>query len=158
MFKIDLWSTIMDDLDNKAIQKLLFRFGSEIVDIAQDNAPYVSGNLHNDIQIFDENLTNLEIEVGNSLLTPYAPFVHEGTGIYGKYKRKITPKKGKAMKTPWGYRTSIKGQKAQPYLSDAVQSYISSGAFDKAIDAAGDEISEDIFKNLKESLKNTSIK
>lgn len=144
--------------DFKAIENLLFRVGSEVVNKAKDIAPYVTGNLKRDIQVFDEYIGKGEVSVGNTLLAEYAPYVHEGTGIYGKYQRKITPKNGKAMKTPWGYRKSIKGQEAQPYLTDAVKNYIASGDFDKAISDAGDDLSEEFFSTLKDSLKNASIK
>jgi len=142
----------------QAIEKLLFRVGSEVANEAKETAPYQTGNLKRDIQVFSEHLDKGEVSIGNSLLAEYAPFVHEGTGLYGKHKRKITPKNKKALKTPFGIFKSTKGQKAQPYLTDGLSNYIKSGGFDRAIDACGDEMSEEIFDNLKDSLKNIEIK
>jgi hypothetical protein len=148
----------MNNRDLQAIEKLLFRVGSEVANEAKDIAPYQKGNLKRDIQVFDEHIGKGEVSIGNSLLVEYAPFVHEGTGLYGKHKRKIIPKNKKALKTPFGIFKSTKGQKAQPYLTDGLSNYIKSGALDRAIDACGDEMSEEIFDNLKKSLKNISIK
>jgi|GEM_PF-735718 len=142
----------------EAIKKLLYRVGSEIANEAKEIAPYDEGDLKRDIQIFDNTIDKGEISVGNSKLTPYARHVHEGTGIYGKKRRKITPKKKKALKTPFGVFKSIKGQKAQPYLTDGVDNYIKNGGFDRALDACGDEICEEVFDGLKDSLTNIKIK
>jgi len=147
----------MSEDDFKSIKKLLVRVGEEAATEARKIAPYDTSNLHNDIQVFDSKLSSLEIEIGNSLLAPYARFVHEGTGLYGKYKQKIVPKTKKALKTPFGVFKSTKGQKAQPYLTDAVSNYINSGGLDKAINDAGNELSAEIFKKIKEELK-TSLK
>lgn len=89
----------MDDIDKQELEKFLFRVGSEIVSDAKDIAPYATGNLQSDIQVFDENISSLEIEVGNSKLTPYAIYVHEGTSAH-----EIRPKNKKALKTPYGPR------------------------------------------------------
>lgn len=142
----------------QAIEKLLFRVGSEVANEAKEIAPYKTGNLKRDIQVFDEHLGRGEVSIGNSLLAKYAPYVHEGTGIYGKMQKKITPKNKKALKTPFGVFKSVNGQKAQPYLRDGLSNYIKSGGFDRAINDCGDELSEVIFDNLKDSMKNITIK
>lgn len=62
----------------------------------------------------------------------YAPFVHDGTGLYGPRKKLITPTKGKvfATKVNPGFGTpnkggwyiigkSIKGQKPNPFMDRA---------------------------------------
>jgi len=147
----------MDDIGQESIKKLLRRVGEETVSKARDVAPYVTGNLHDDIQLFTENLGSLEIEIGNSLIVKYAPWVHNGTGLYGKYKTKIVPKNKKALKTPFGIFKSTNGQKAQPYLTDGLSNYIKSGGFDRALNDAGDDLSEEIFDGLKKSLKNITI-
>jgi hypothetical protein len=51
---------------------------------------------------------------------PYSGYVHEGTGIYGPYKTPIVPVHAKALKTPYGYRKSVKGQKPQPFYLEAL--------------------------------------
>ncbi len=133
----------MDNDKLQAIEKLLFRVGAEVVNEAKEIAPYKTGDLKRDIQVFDEHINKGEVSIGNSLLAKYAPYVHYGTGRQAKGKSKA-PKK--------------KGQKAQPYLSDGLNNYIRSGGFDRAINDCGNEISEEIFKGLKDSLKNISIK
>ena len=70
---------MISDMDKEHIEAFLLGVGSEIVSDAKDIAPYATGNLERDIQVFDEKISKLEIEVGNSKLTPYAIFVHEGT-------------------------------------------------------------------------------
>lgn len=68
-----------------------------------------------------------EVEVGEMAITgrigsnlEYAPYVHNGTGIYAK--------DGNGRKTPWGYRVKsgkykgyhvTRGQKPHPFLEDA---------------------------------------
>jgi len=133
---------MISDLDNKEIQKFLFRAASEIVSDAKDIAPYATGNLQADIQVWDDNIENLEVEVGNSKLAPYARFVHEGTKAHV-----IRPKTKKALKTPWGPRKKVNhpGTKANPYLQKAVDGYNA----ENALDELGDKINEDIFKEIK---------
>lgn len=49
----------------------------------------------------------------------YAPYVHEGTGIYASEKR--------GRRTPWRYKAAdgtwhtVRGQKPQPFLKDAAE-------------------------------------
>lgn len=144
----------MDDIDDKEIENFLFRVGSEVASEAKDLAPYETGNLERDIQVFDDNISNHEIEVGNSKLTPYAIHVHEGTGIYGIKKKPITPKNKKALKTPYGLKKSVKGQKAQPYLDDALKNYNP----DRALSDLGDKISEELFKDIEKNFKTFGVK
>ncbi|MGE4517307.1 MAG: HK97 gp10 family phage protein [Arcobacteraceae bacterium] len=136
----------MNDIDKKHIEAFLFRVGSEIANDAKDLAPYATGNLERDIQVFDDNISNLEIEIGNSKLTPYARFVHDGTEPH-----EIRPKNKKALKTPFGVRKKVNhpGTKANPYLQKAVDNY----NFNPALSELGDKISEDVFESIKKSLK-----
>ena len=91
-------------------KSLLYRIGQEIVNKAKTIAPYKSGNLSRDIQVID--ISDKDTTIGNTQTAKYAKYIHSGTGLYGKRKRKIVPKKGKALKTPYGYRKSVKGIKA----------------------------------------------
>lgn len=127
----------------KSIKKLLFKVGQEVTNEAKDIAPYKTGNLKRDIQVFDWNIDNLEIEVGNTKLASYAPYVHQGTGRQARGRSKAPNKKG---------------QKSQPYLEDAIKKYVSSGYMDRALNNCGDEISEDIFKKFRMSLNNARVK
>lgn len=133
---------MISDIDKKHIEPFLFRVAGEISNDAKDLAPYKTGNLERDIQVFDDNISNLEIEIGNSKLTPYARFVHDGTKPH-----EIRPKNKKALKTPFGVRKKVNhpGTKANPYLQNAVNKY----NFNPALDDLGNKIGEDIFKNIK---------
>ena len=147
-----VWLMISD----KTLQQLLLQVGHAIETEAATIAPKDKGRLAGDIQVFDDEIDQLRVSIGNSSLIPYALFVHEGTGIHGKYKRRITPKKAKALKTPWGYRKSIAGQKAQPYLSDALENILSSGVVDNIIESFGEDVTKEIRNELRASLKNAS--
>lgn len=133
---------MISDIDKNHIEAFLFRVGSEIVSDAKNLAPYATGNLERDIQLWDDNISNLEIEVGNSKLTPYAVFVHDGTKPH-----EIRPKNKKALKTPFGPRKKVNhpGTKANPYLQNAVDNYDSK----PALNDLGDKICEDVFENIK---------
>ncbi len=148
----------MSDDINKPIKNFLYRIGSEVANEAKDNAPYRSGNLKRDIQVFTDNLDDLEVSIGNTNLAPYAKFVHTGTGLFGPAKKRITPKNKKALKTPYGLKKSVAGMKANPYLEDGAKEYLNSGGFNRAVDSMTDEIGEQIFKDIESSLRSVSIK
>lgn len=133
---------MISDIDKNHIEAFLFRVGSEIVSDAKNLAPYATGNLERDIQLWDDNISSLEIEVGNSKLTPYAVFVHDGTKPH-----EIRPKNKKALKTPFGPRKKVNhpGTKANPYLQNAVDNYDSK----PALNDLGNKICEDVFENIK---------
>ena len=133
---------MISDIDKKHIEAFLFRVASGIVNDAKDLAPYATGNLEKDIQVWDDNISNLEIEIGNSKLAPYAIFVHEGTKPH-----EIRPKNKQALKTPFGARKKVNhpGTKANPYLKKAVDNY----NFKPALDDLGNKICEDVFENIK---------
>ncbi len=136
----------MNEIDKQHIEAFLFRVGNEVANDAKDLAPYVTGNLERDIQVFDDNISNLEIEIGNSKLAPYARFVHNGTKAH-----EIRAKNKKALKTPFGARKKVNhpGTKANPYLQNAADNY----NFNPALSELGDKIGEDIFKNIKKGLE-----
>ncbi len=131
--------------DFESIKNLLYQIGNEIANEAKIIAPYDTGNLKADIQVFDDEIEDGVISIGNTKLAFYAPYVHEGTG-----KRARNPKKtnGKIKKG---------GIKPQPYLEDASANYIRSGGLDRALDMAGDNISDEIVANLNKSLKDIKI-
>lgn len=53
----------------------------------------------------------------------YPLWVHEGTGLYGHFRRAITPRRAKAMvfvgRTGLVKTKSVRGQKPQPYMATA---------------------------------------
>ena len=137
---VELWS--VDDIETIHIIKFLKRAGDEVVDIAKDIAPYKTGNLKKDIQVFDDHIDQLEVSIGNSLLAQYAPFVHFGTKPH-----KIT--------NAWGRGITVNhpGQKAQPYLDDALDRYLTSGGIERNLDDLGEHISEDLWKSIKKGFE-----
>lgn len=126
-------------------RNLLFRIGSEIVNEAKDNAPYRTGNLQRDIQVWSTSLDGLELELGNSKLAYYAPYVHEGTGKRARNKAKTN---GKIKRG---------GIKPQPYLTDAVEEYVNGSGLERALSDAADDIGEEILVDIENSLKNVSF-
>ena len=116
--------------DMQSIKNMLFRVASEVSTEAKELAPYRSGNLKRDIGVFDENIDNLEISIGNTKLAHYAKFVHQGT----------------------------KHQKAQPYMTKGAENYISSGGLNDALEDMGEDITDEFKQQLKSSLKNVTIK
>lgn len=128
--------------DMQSIKNMLFRVASEVSNEAKELAPYKSGNLKRDIQVFDDKIDNLEISIGNTKLAYYAPFVHQGTGRQAKGKSRAPNKKG---------------QKSQPYFTDGLDNYVSTGGLDDALEDMGEEIADEFKEQLKKSLRNVSI-
>lgn len=147
----------------KPIKKLLHQIGVAVVNEAKDKAPVDTGELQASIGIIKENES--EIIIGHKanphLKTEggwfYPALVHEGTGLFGAKKKRIKPKKAKALNTPYGYVKSIAGQKAQPYLSDAAKDVLRSNKISKIADSFADELGQDLVADIKKSLKNAGI-
>ncbi|MCS6132653.1 HK97 gp10 family phage protein [Clostridium botulinum] len=79
-----------------------------------DQGP-LRASMQHDVQISDSEITGI---ISNS--SEYAPYVHQGTGIYAK--------DGNGRKTPWKYEAKAgkykgwhitRGQKPQPFLQKA---------------------------------------
>ncbi|MFA6290222.1 MAG: hypothetical protein WC637_00495 [Victivallales bacterium] len=70
-----------------------------------------------------------------SFTAPYAMFVHEGTGLFGIYHRRIVPKNKKAMF--WlGARHPVKstaGMKGRPWVTRAVDEVNAAAAFQEGM-------------------------
>jgi len=142
---------------DEEIKSFLLKLGHAVEAEAKAIAPVREGRLKGDIQVFTTNLASFEVAVGNSKLIHYAPFVHNGTGIYGKYKSRIVPTKKQALKTPFGIFKSVAGQKANPYLYKALENITNSSKLDYLMQDMANKISDDIFKNIKENLKSFKI-
>lgn len=58
----------------------------------------------------------------------YAIYVHEGTGIYGRYRRPIRPVRAKVLRfkpkgsTGYAFAQSVKGMRPNPFLVKALRS------------------------------------
>ena len=86
---------------------------------AKENCPVDLGILRSSISS-DSEITTSEIIGYIGCTAEYAPYVHQGTGIYAK--------DGNGRKTPWKYVAKdwkykgghvTRGQKPQPFLEDA---------------------------------------
>ena len=120
----------------------LFRVGSGVRYRAKQVAPYKTGNLKKDIQVFDEKIDSFSISVGNTKLAPYAKFVYFGTRPHV-----IKPKKMKALANKksgqiFGKSVNHPGTKANPY-------------FEKAKEQLASDVSEEVVKDIKIMFKDT---
>jgi hypothetical protein len=87
--------------------------------LAVKDAPVRSGNLARSrtTSVLDDGLKGIL-----SFTAPYAFFVHEGTGLFGIYHKRIVPTNKKAMFWP-GAKHPVKstaGMKGRPWVTDAV--------------------------------------
>lgn len=85
--------------------------------IMRQEAPSRSGKLSRNIYARSKGL---EGEVGPDLTaTPYAWYVHQGTGIYGEHQSVIRPTTKKALYWKGALHPvrSVKGQKANPFVA-----------------------------------------
>lgn len=140
----------MKNLD-KALRNFIYRVGAETVNVAKEHtAPIKTGALKRNIKVIRVDARS--VTIGNTAGVGYAKFVHEGTGLYGAKKHKITPKKARALKTPYGYRKSIKGQKPNPYLLKALNEYKLKGLA-KAHAALTKDIGQELAAEIKASLQ-----
>lgn len=140
----------MKNLD-KALRNFIYRVGAETVNVAKEHtAPIKTGNLKRDINVIRVDARS--VTIGNTAGVGYAKFVHEGTGLYGAKKHKITPKKARALKTPYGYRKSIKGQKPNPYLLKAWEGYKIRG-LRRATAMLAKDIGQELAAEIKASLQ-----
>ncbi len=139
------------------LEELLLRIAFEIEAEAKEIAPKREGDLARDIQVFMDNLAALDVSIGNSTLIEYAPFVHSGTGLYGPNKKRITPREKQALRTPYGPRKSIAGQKPQPYLNDAASNILSSGKLDIIFDEFSGRLGDDVFDAIRSQLKSLHV-
>jgi len=128
------------------IEKLLFRIGAEIVNIAKEEAPVRTGNLKKDIQVV--RVGKRDVEIGNTMLAKYAKFVHGGTKAHI-----IKPKVKRALKTPYGLKKIVNhpGTKANKYLDRAIDKYVGSG-LDRALNEFLDKVGEKIVVEIKKKI------
>lgn len=120
----------------------LFRVGSGVRYRAKQVAPYKTGNLKKDIQVFDERIDSFSISVGNTKLVPYTKFVYFGTRLHV-----IKPKKMKALANKksgqiFGKSVNHPGTKANPY-------------FEKAKEQLASDVSEEVVRDIKIMFKDT---
>lgn len=131
-------------------EKFLFRIGSETANEAKKIAPYKTGNLKKDIQVLSVN--DKSVTIGNTALAPYAKFVHFGTKphiIKAKKAKVLANKNGKVF----GKKVNHPGAKAQPYLENALDEYLSSGGFARAKEDLSSQVKSRILNDIKKAFK-----
>jgi len=131
------------------LENFLYRLGWAVAVRAKKRSPFKTGNLRRDIQAFTQWLKKGFVEVGNTKITPYAWFVHEGTGIFGPNKKRIKPKQKKALKTPYGVKKSITGMPARPYLEEAAKEVIEGKELNQIASAFTNELGDSLIKDFK---------
>ena len=139
---------------NSAFKRFLFRIGSGVRYRAKQIAPYKTGKLKEDIQVFDNRADSLSIGVGNTMLVSYAKFVYFGTRPHI-----IKPKKMKALANKksgqiFGKSVNHPGTKANPYLEKAFSEYVSSTSFVKAKEQLAKDIGDETVKFITSSINN----
>lgn len=139
---------------NSAFKRFLFRIGSGVRYRAKQIAPYKTGKLKEDIQVFDNRADSLSIGVGNTMLVSYAKFVYFGTRPHV-----IKPKKMKALANKksgqiFGKSVNHPGTKANPYIEKAFSEYISSASFVKAKEQLAKDIGDETVKFITSSINN----
>lgn len=119
--------------DPKLADKFLRKAGAMVEKDAKKNCPVDTGDLR---QSITHEVENGVCAIGTNM--EYAPYVHQGTGIYSV--------EGTGRTTPWRYQDregnwhTTLGQRPQPFLT-------------LALDSNRDEITSMFWEMLKESLK-----
>lgn len=130
-------------------RQLIGQLAAQIEEIAtrQGRIPYRTGQLQKSIT--SQVLSDTEAVVGSNLF--YARFVHDGTGIYGPLQRKITPRRKKALywKDAAHPVKSVRGQKPQPFLAEAVEEFARVGPATAIIDRFGRDVADAIALELQ---------
>lgn len=135
------------------LKRFIFRIGSSIANRAKTIAPIDTGNLKKDIQVFDDNINNFEVEIGNTKLAPYAKFVHEGTKSHIIKAKKMKALANKKTGQIFGKKVNHPGTKANPYLLNAADDFLGSLEFEKAKNRLAKNIGSEVLKGIKASLK-----
>ncbi len=131
------------ELENQ-IELFLDQIAQLVASKAREIAPVDIGRLRENTKVLEKSKGSRV--VGTSKAIYYAKWIYYGTGIYGPKKRKIRPKKAKALKTPYGYKKSVKGIKPNPYLEEALRMVVRNGGFSRAAQRLN--LSEAVYKEL----------
>lgn len=99
------------------ITRALLKIAERAREHAWEAAPYRTGDLRASLTVQEVDAET--VVMGTKL--EYAIFVHQGTGLYGPFKRRITPIRKKALFWPGAAHPvkSVKGQPPQPFLETA---------------------------------------
>lgn len=108
--------TIIPEEIRKSMQKACMLIKREAVEKCPVDMGQLRASIHYETQIYKDKVVG---RIGSNL--EYAPYVHQGTGIYAV--------DGNGRKKPWGYTAKAGkykgfhwtwGQKPQPFLKNAV--------------------------------------
>lgn len=108
----------MNEILPQVLQENLEKACQHIENVSKSNCPVDDGQLRASItHVIEQEGNNYVGYVGSNV--EYAPYVHEGTGLYAKdgMGRKDVPWTFQGADGSW-HKTS--GQKPQPFLQDAV--------------------------------------
>lgn len=99
------------------ITRALLKIAERAREHAWEAAPYRTGDLRASLTV--QELDAETVAMGTNL--EYAIFVHQGTGLWGPFKRRITPIRKKALYWPGAAHPvkSVQGQRPQPFLQTA---------------------------------------
>lgn len=119
---MDSISSQMDAMIRQALTGAAIDFA----EAARDEAPFRTHDLQNSIHVGELEVSggsySISVGVDPAELggdVNYAPYVHDGTGIFGPRGQRIVPKTKKALKTPFRLKSPIAGQKANPFFKRA---------------------------------------
>ena len=106
--------------------------------------PFRTGNL---VQTFRYEIGRLQVRWFPT--ARYALFVHEGTGIYGKYGQRIVPKNKLALfwKSALHPVKSVRGSRANPYMPRVARA--AQVDVNKVMEAAGKRITDEIARSTR---------
>ncbi|MDA8086541.1 MAG: HK97 gp10 family phage protein [Nitrospiraceae bacterium] len=110
----------------------VYSLAEEIEGKAKKEAPVRTSNLANSITFY---LSNMGMQATVKATAPYAKYVHQGTGIYGPHGTPIVPVNKKALFWPGAKHPvkSVKGMKANPFFTRAIEQTDAQGVFERAI-------------------------
>lgn len=132
-------------------RQVLAQLAEYLRDLATDQGriPFKTGQLRKSIT--SQVLSDTEAVVGTNLY--YARWVHDGTGLYGPMRRKIVPKKKKALHWPGAAHPvkSIKGMKARPFLAQAAEELTRRPLPPLIRNTVGEEIAREIEQQLRKT-------
>jgi len=121
--------SLLDQRVRSLIAEALDDVALAIEDVAKEKAGFKTGNLRRNIlreRALLDSTGAINAHVGVARTAPYAIWHHEGTGIFGKYHRRITPTAGNVLvfrdSAKGGrlvFARSVKGQRANPFMRDA---------------------------------------
>lgn len=101
----------------EGITRALLKIAERAREHAWNAAPYRSGDLRASLTV--QEVDAQTVAMGTNL--EYARFVHQGTGLWGPLRRRITPTTKQALHWPGARHPvkSVKGQPPQPFLQTA---------------------------------------